>query len=233
MHDALVTGTKLPASEPRNNFELLPARRYRFIAGGIGITPLLPMIVQAEADGADWSLAYGGRTRTSMAYLDELADYGAKVGVRPQDEFGMLDLAALCREVHEGTLIYACGPGPMLDAVAGASTHWPSGSLRVERFTPVVAAEPARSESFEVVLARSGMTLTVEPGCSILEAADRAGVPVLFSCREGTCGTCETEVLEGRPEHRDSLLTDEERAADDTMFICVSRSLGPRLVLDL
>jgi ferredoxin-NADP reductase len=233
VHDTLAPGTKLSASEPRNNFELLPADRYRFVAGGIGITPLLPMIAQAEAEGVDWSLLYGGRTRASMAYLDELAGYGAKVLVRPQDEYGLLDLATLGREVHEGSLIYACGPEPMLNAVAEASAHWPPGSVRVERFIPVEVAEPARLESFEVVLARSGLTLTVEPGRSILEAADKAGVPVLFSCREGTCGTCETEVLEGEPEHRDSLLTEQERAANDTMFICVSRSLGPRLVLDL
>lgn len=235
VHETLATGARLSASEPRNNFELLPADRYRFVAGGIGITPLLPMIAQAEADGVEWSLLYGGRTRASMAYLDELSGYGAKVAVRPQDEFGLLDFAALCREAHEGALIYACGPEPMLEAVAEASrrSHRPPGSVRVERFTPVEAPEPAPAGSFEVVLARSGLTLTVEPGRSILEAADKAGVAVLFSCREGTCGTCETDVLEGEPEHWDSLLTEQERAANDTMFICVSRSLGPRLVLDL
>lgn len=234
LHDEIGGGASLSVSEPRNNFELLAAARYVFIAGGIGITPLLPMIAQAEADGAEWSLLYGGRTRRSMAFVDELESaHGPKVAVRPQDEHGLLDLSTLLHEIDPGTLIYACGPGPMLDAAANASKHWPAGSLRVERFTPVDAGESARSESFEVVLARSGLTLTVEPGQSILETADKAGVNVLFSCREGTCGTCETDVLEGTPEHRDSLLTEEERAGNETMFICVSRSLGPRLVLDL
>jgi ferredoxin-NADP reductase len=236
LHDEIGNGARLSASEPRNNFELLAAARYVFIAGGIGITPLLPMIAQAEANGAEWQLLYGGRTRRSMAFVDELESaHGRKVAVRPQDEYGLLDLSTLLREpgTDTATLIYACGPGPMLDAVADASKHWPSGSLRIERFTPVEAAEPALSGSFEVVLARSGLTLTVEPGQSILETADKAGVNVLFSCREGTCGTCETDVLEGAPEHRDSLLTEEERASNETMFICVSRSLGPRLVLDL
>lgn len=234
VHDELRPGARLWVSEPRNNFELLAAARYVFIAGGIGITPLLPMIRQAETAGAEWSLLYGGRTRASMAFADELAaSYGDEVSIRPQDEFGLLDLATLLRDADARALIYACGPEPMLAAVAGAAAHWPSGSLRIERFTPVDAAEPARSDSFEVVLARSGLTLAVEPGRSILETVEKAGVDVLFSCREGTCGTCETDVLEGTPEHRDSLLTEEERADNETMFICVSRSLGPRLVLDL
>jgi ferredoxin-NADP reductase len=234
VHDELREGAHLSVSEPRNNFELLAASRYVFIAGGIGITPLLAMIAQAAADGADWSLLYGGRSRSSMAFVDELESaHGAKVAVRPQDEYGLLDLNALLREPDPGALIYACGPGPMLDAVAGASAHWPAGSLRIERFTPIEVGTPQRTESFEVVLARSGLTLTVEPGQSILEVADKAGINVLFSCREGTCGTCETDVLEGTPEHRDSLLTEQERASNETMFICVSRSLGPRLVLDL
>ena len=234
LHDEIGDGTRLTVSEPRNNFELIAAARYVFIAGGIGITPLLPMIAQAEANGAEWSLLYGGRTRGSMAFVDDLETaYGAKIAVRPQDEYGLLDLDTLLRVPDADALIYACGPGPLLDAVAGASKHWPPGSLRIERFTPVDAGEPARSGSFEVILARSGLTLTVEPGQSILETADKAGVNVLFSCREGTCGTCETDVLEGTPEHRDSLLTEQERASNETMFICVSRSLGPRLVLDL
>jgi ferredoxin len=154
--------------------------------------------------------------------------------LRPQDECGLLDLAGHLGEVAEsGTLIYACGPAPMLDAVAKAAAHWPSDSVRCERFTPVDAGEPVRAGGFEVVLARSGLTVPVPPGCSILEAVEKAGVNVFYSCREGTCGTCETDVLDGAPEHRDSLLTKEERAGNETMFICVSRSLGPRLTLDL
>jgi ferredoxin-NADP reductase len=233
VHEELGRGTTLAVSAPRNNFELLTASRYVFVAGGIGITPLLPMIAQADAAGTPWTLLYGGRTRASMAFTDELAGYGAKVLLRPQDECGLPDLAAHLGEVEPGTLIYACGPEPMLDAVDKAAAHWPIGSVRCERFTPVDAGEPARAETFEVVLARSGLTLSVPPTCSILEAVEKAGVNVLYSCREGTCGTCETDVLEGEPEHRDSLLTEEERASNETMFICVSRSLGPRLTLDL
>jgi ferredoxin-NADP reductase len=233
VHEQLGCGAALAVSAPRNNFELLPADRYLFVAGGIGITPLLPMIARAEAAGTAWTLLYGGRTRVSMAYLDELAQYGEKVLPRPQDEWGLLDLVGHLGAAEPGALVYACGPEPMLDAVAKAAAHWPPESVRCERFTPVDAGEPVRAAGFEVVLARSGLTVSVPPGCSILEAVEKAGVDVLSSCREGTCGTCETDVLDGAPEHRDSLLTKEERASGESMFICVSRSLGPRLTLDL
>ena len=235
VHDELAVGTKLAVSAPRNNFELLKAEKYLFIAGGIGITPILPMIAAAEAAGVDWTLLYGGRTRASMAFhAEELAAYGDdRVLLRPQDEHGLLDLAAYLGQVQHGALIYACGPEPMLKAVADACDHWPPNALRVERFAPVELAEPVRGESFEVVLARSGQTVTVEPGRSILETVEAAGVDVLSSCREGTCGTCETDVLDGLPEHRDSLLTEAERASNETMFICVSRCLGAQLTLDL
>jgi ferredoxin len=110
---------------------------------------------------------------------------------------------------------------------------WPGGALHVERFSPKQFDAPARTASFEVELAQSGRVLEVPPDRSILEVVEDAGVQILSSCREGTCGTCETGVLAGEPEHRDSLLTESERAAGDTVFICVSRSCGPRLVLDL
>jgi ferredoxin-NADP reductase len=233
VHDELAPGTTLAVSAPRNNFELHQAPTYLFIAGGIGITPLLPMIAEASRAGADWTLLYGGRTRASMAFTEELAQYGDRVQLRPQDEHGLLDLAAYLGRVQHGTLIYACGPEPMLKAVAEACDHWPPNALHVERFTPIELAEPVRGESFEVVLARSGLTITIEPGRSILETVEAAGVSVLSSCREGTCGTCETDVIDGLPEHRDSLLTEAERQSNETMFICVSRCLGAQLTLDL
>lgn len=233
VHDELAVGSTVAVSVPRNNFELRPTERYLFIAGGIGITPLLPMIAVADAAGADWTLLYGGRTRASMAFTHELARYGEKVRFRPQDEFGLLDLREYLGRAQQGALIYACGPEPMLKAVESACAHWPESALCVERFAPVELAEPLRRESFEVVLARSGKTITVGPSYSILEALEIAGVNVMSSCREGTCGTCETDVLDGEPEHRDSLLTAAERAANETMFVCVSRCLGAQLTLDL
>ncbi|MDW4904174.1 PDR/VanB family oxidoreductase [Streptomyces sp. ADMS] len=234
VHDRLHEGATVQVRGPRNNFPLRPAARHLFIAGGVGITPILPMVEAAEAAGADWRLLYGGRTRTSMAFLDRLALYGDRVLVRPQDEYGLLDLAAHLGVPERDTLVHACGPEPLLHAVRERCAGWPPGALGVERFTPARTAEAgAPAEAFEVELARSGLTLTVPADRSVLETVEEAGIAVDFSCREGTCGTCETDVLDGRPDHRDSLLTEDERAAGDTMLICVSRSCGPRLVLDL
>jgi ferredoxin-NADP reductase len=233
VHDHLREGTAVRVRGPRNNFPLRPAARHLFIAGGVGITPILPMVEAAEAAGADWRLLYGGRTRTSMAFLDRLAPHGDRVLVHPQDEYGLLDLAAHLGVPEEGTLVHACGPEPLLRAVQDHCDGWPPGTLGVERFAPVPTAATGQAEAFELELARSGLTLTVPADRSVLETVEQAGVAVDFSCREGTCGTCETDVLDGKPDHRDSLLTEDERAAGDTMLICVSRSCGTRLVLDL
>ncbi|MEE1761413.1 PDR/VanB family oxidoreductase [Streptomyces sp. SP18BB07] len=233
VHDHLREGSTVRVRGPRNNFPLRPAARQLFVAGGVGITPILSMVEAADAAGADWRLLYGGRTRTSMAFLDRLAPYGDRVLIRPQDEYGLLDLAAFLGPPEPDTLVHACGPEPLLQALREQCEGWPPGALGVERFAPVETPGAGPAEAFEVELARSGLTLTVPPGLSVLEAVEKAGVEVAFSCREGTCGTCETDVLEGDPDHRDSLLTEDERAAGDTMLICVSRSCGPRLVLDL
>lgn len=228
VHDRLTEGSRVTLAGPRNNFALAPASAYLFIAGGIGITPLLPMLATAEAAGADWRLVYGGRARTSMAFRDELRRYGDRVSVRPERETGLLDLPSILAAAPPDAHVYCCGPEGLLRAVEDLVTP---DLLHVERFTH---REPdPTGGAFEVELATSGRTLTVDPGVSILDSLERAGIFPLSSCREGTCGTCETTVLDGRPDHRDSLLTPAERAANDLMFICVSRSLSPRLVLDL
>lgn len=239
VHDLLLEGTEVDVRGPRNNFELVASPRYVFVAGGIGITPILPMIVAASRAGATWELHYGGRSRSSMAFLDELAaadgDGGSRVVLYPQDEVGRIDLDRALGSVTPNTQLYCCGPEPLLMAVEERtdSAGWPSGSLHVERFAPKDQGEPASSGSFEVELAFSGRTVTVTPDQTVLEAVEAAGVWVLSSCKEGTCGTCETQVIEGEVDHRDSLLTPEERAANKTMYICVSRAACPRLVLDL
>jgi ferredoxin-NADP reductase len=230
VHGELQQGDKVRARGPRNHFALRPATRYLFVAGGIGITPMLPMLAAAEAAGAEWSLLYGGRTRASMAFTEELLRrYGDRVTLAPQDEVGLLDLAAALDGLAEGTLVYCCGPGALLDAM---ESRCPAGVLHVERFRPVERPGGPDAE-FEVELRRSGKRVTVPAGTSVLDAVRGAGVEVLYSCTEGTCGTCETDVLEGAPEHRDSVLTEEERAGGETMMICVSRCRGERLVLDL
>ena len=229
VHEQLGQGDKVRVRGPRNHFRLESAPRYRFIAGGIGITPILPMLAAAEAAGAEWTLLYGGRTRDSIAFTEELGRYGDRVTVCPQDETGLLDLASVLDDLPEGALVYCCGPGPLLDAV---EARCPGERLRVERFTPKEQLGGENTE-FEVELAQSGRTVTVAPDVSVLDAVRGAGVEVLFSCTEGTCGTCETDVLEGTPDHRDSVLSAEEQESGETMMICVSRCLGRRLVLDL
>jgi ferredoxin-NADP reductase len=233
VHDRLQEGDTVRVRGPRNNFPLTASPKYLFIAGGIGITPILPMIAKAKAAGAEWSLVYGGRQRSSMAFLDELEQYGHLVSVHPQDETGLLDLESLLGDPRHDTLVYCCGPEPLLAAVEKHCESWPAGSLHVERFKPKKQTAPVMSEAFEVVLDRSGLTLTVPPEKSILSVVEDAGVGVLSSCAEGTCGTCETAVLEGEPDHRDSVLNEEERKANNCMMICVSRSCTSRLVLDL
>ncbi|MFS8202763.1 PDR/VanB family oxidoreductase [Streptomyces sp. CWNU-52B] len=233
VHGQLAAGDTVGVRGPRNHFALLPSPRYRFVAGGIGITPVLPMLAAAEAAGTHWTLLYGGRTRDSMAFTGELTRYGDRVRLAPQDETGLLDLAPELGEPQPDTLVYCCGPGPLLDAVEQRCARWPAGSLHVERFRPRAVQQAAVDTEFEVVLERSGRTLTVPADTSVLDTVRAAGVEVLFSCTEGTCGTCETDVLDGVPDHRDSILDDAERAAGETMLICVSRCRGRRLVLDL
>jgi ferredoxin-NADP reductase len=234
VHDRLHPGALVAVRGPRNHFPLEPAGNYVFIAGGIGITPLLPMLTAADGAGAQWQLHYGGRTRRSMAFVDSLqATHPARVAVHPQDEVGLLDLPTILGNPQPDTLVYACGPEPLLLAVEQHCSAWPEGSLHLERFSPKAVGEPLRTGSFEVELTMSGMTLTVPPDKSILHVAEEAGVPVLYSCEEGTCGTCETKVLDGKVDHRDSLLSPAEQEAHDTMFICVSRAAGPRLVIEL
>jgi ferredoxin-NADP reductase len=231
---ALGVDDEVDAFGPINNFPLEQAARYELIAGGIGITPILAMVRQLDRSGADWHLMYGGRSRTSMAFVGELEQYGDRVRIHPQDEAGHLPLADVLSSARSDTLVYCCGPEPLLKAVEDQCAPWPSGALHVERFS--ARAEPAGqvSRPFEVVLDREGTRLSVAAEESLLDAVLAAGIDYPFSCTEGICGTCETAVLGGEVDHRDSILNDEERRANDTMMICVSRSASEEpLVLDI
>jgi ferredoxin-NADP reductase len=234
LHDNVGAGAVVHVRGPRNNFPLVPAPRYLFIGGGIGITPLIPMLAAAQAAAADWRLVYGGRSRASMAFARELqTGYPGRVTISPQDESGLLDLAAMLAHPRDDLLVYCCGPEPLLAAVEERCAAWRSGALHIERFAPRPVGEPILDGAFEVELAISGKTIAVPAGKSILEAVREAGVEVLSACSEGTCGTCETPVLQGSIDHRDSVLTPTERAAQNTMMVCVSRAACPRLVLSL
>jgi ferredoxin-NADP reductase len=233
VHDELSEGAEVEVRGPRNHFPLVPAAGYVFIAGGIGITPILPMIAAADAAGSAWELHYGGRSRRSMAFLESLELLSGHLTVHPQDEVGLIDLPAILGSPRPDTLVYCCGPEPLLQAVEQHCADWPEAALHLERFAPKDVGEPVLTGAFEVELTLSGLSLTVPPEKSVLQVVEEAGVSVLSSCTEGTCGTCETTVLGGEVDHRDSLLTPAEQAANDTMFICVSRAACPKLVLEL
>ncbi|UZF48530.1 PDR/VanB family oxidoreductase [Rhodococcus rhodochrous] len=234
VHETLAVGDVVVVRGPRNHFTLIDAEEYLFVAGGIGITPLIPMLASAAARGVPFRLVYGGRTRSSMAFVDELNDlYPDRVEVIPQDEFGHLDLPAVIGDPRDGVAVYTCGPGPLLDAIDEHCSAWTPGALHMERFRAKDLPAGTVDTEFIVELAQTGVTVTVPADRSLLDVVEDAGVTVLSSCREGTCGTCETPILDGEADHRDSLLTQEEKDANDTMFICVSRAHSERIVLDL
>ncbi|MFI7234159.1 PDR/VanB family oxidoreductase [Streptomyces cyaneofuscatus] len=234
VHEQLQEGAEIEVRGPRNRFPLVEAEAYVFVAGGIGITPILPMLRSLAARGANWRLLYGGRSRASMPFLDEIEKLGAEGGrvtVVAQDEAGHPDTAAVLAGIAPGTAVYCCGPEPLMAAVTAAL---PEGcTLHLERFSAVTAdaAGPADSAAFEVELHRSGRTVQVAAGQSVLAAVREELPHVSYSCEQGFCGTCQQRVLEGEIDHRDELLTDDERG--DSMLICVSRCRGGRLVLDL
>ncbi|MFC5196948.1 PDR/VanB family oxidoreductase [Streptomyces sp. NPDC048448] len=217
------------ARGPRNRFPLAQAPGYVFVAGGIGITPLLPML-RAVQGRADWRLLYGGRTRASMPFLEEIERLDpARVTVVAEDVDGRPDLGTLFAGLPEGTAVHCCGPEGLMAAV---EERLPEGAaLHLERFTPRTPAAGDGDSAFEVELRRSARTVTVPAGSTLL-AAVRAELPdTLYSCEQGFCGTCQQRVLEGEIDHRDELLTDTERG--ESMLICVSRARGDRLVLDM
>jgi ferredoxin-NADP reductase len=233
IHRSLQTGHTIGIKGPRNNFPLLPAPNYLFIAGGIGITPILPMLSAVEGRRANWTLLYGGRHRSSMAFLNELESYADRVTVAPQDEVGLLNITDLLREPRPDTLVYCCGPEPLLSAVESqCAAAWPSGFLNVERFKAIDRGQ-LTDQPFEVELRRAGTRLTVPVGKTILETIEETGTIVDHSCREGICGTCEIAVIDGIPDHRDSVLSRSLKDSNKAIMICVSRSKSKLLILDL
>lgn len=226
VHAELHPGVRVRARGPRNHFPLESAPGYRFVAGGIGITPILPMLRAVDHD-VPWTLLYGGRTRNTMAFTGELTAHHP--GERLRLVEGTLDLREHLKGLRPGELVYACGPSSLLEAVEALV---PADQLRLERFA-AATADGSGDSAFEIELARSGRVLTVPDDRSILRTLQQAGLDVLYSCAEGTCGTCETDLLDGEADHRDSVLSAQERAANESVMICVSRARSPRLVLDL
>lgn len=236
VHEQVQPGSIIRVRGPRNHFPLVASPRYVFIAGGIGITPMLPMIAAAEAAGAEWTLLYGGRSESSMAFVHELRAYGDRVTLLPGT-----DVTLMVRALDErlgapqpDTLVYACGPEGLLSAIESRCAAWPAGALHLERFT-AKATDDSENVPFEVELARTGITITVPADRSIFDAVQDNGISVLGSCHEGVCGTCETVIVDvdGEVDHRDSILNDEEKSLNETMMVCVSRCRSGRITLDL
>jgi tetrachlorobenzoquinone reductase len=236
VHDTFKAGDIVTVSGPRNNFALREdAECSLLIAGGIGITPLMSMIRRLETLGRPWQLFYAARTRRTAAFLDEFDAIrpNADLNLHFDDEHGgrPLDLAAVVGNASANAHLYCCGPMPMLEAFEKATSGRPSGHVHVEYFQAKQA--PAVDGGFEIRLARSKRTVAVEPGKTILDAVLDAGIVANYSCSEGVCGTCETRVIEGIPDHRDLFLSPEEKAANKTIMICCSGSKSGTLVLDL
>jgi tetrachlorobenzoquinone reductase len=233
VHEGLRAGDVVNVAGPRNNFALDESAQHSiFLAGGIGITPILGMIDRLQTLGRSWQLVYCARKRAGTAFVDAL-ERMPQVRFNFDEEPGgrMLDVAALVKEAPSGAHLYCCGPLPMLEAFEQATNALPRERVHVEYFT--AKEPPAREGGFKVVLARSARELTVPPGKTILDTLSEAGINVAHSCTEGVCGTCETRVLEGIPDHRDLILTEGERASNKTMMICCSGAKSERLVLDL
>lgn len=233
IHDVLTVGTRLAIRGPRNHFPLVDADRYLFIAGGIGITPIIPMIAAVAGRGATWRLVYEGRTLASMAFHEVLAStHPARTLICPRDENPLLDPAAILGRISRPTTVYCCGSERLLRVLDDMCADNPLLDLHLERFDPKAIEATDTEKAFEVELARSGRRLTVGPDDKLIDVLIDAGIPVGASCLEGMCGSCETAVLDGEPEHRDSVLTSEQKDTGNSMMVCVSRG-RTRLVLDL
>lgn len=229
VHSFLRVGKRVRVWEPRNHFALEPAERYVFLAGGVGITPILPMVVQADRTGVPWKLAYSVRTREDAAFSDELAALDGDVTVRATSTEGRLDLPTYLGPGEAGTAVYCCGPPAFVDAVQDAMAGWPDGALRVERFVPA-PVDFGPGQPFTAVCASTGKRVRVDADISLMTALRRAKVPVPGACLRGTCGSCCVKVLAGVPQHRDAILPPD---AMDRIHPCVSRSATPEIVLDL
>jgi len=228
IHETMRVGDVINISHPRNNFALQEdAAHSVLIAGGIGITPLLSMIRRLEALGRSWQLFYAARTRVAAAFLDELNSVRSCIHSNLHVHFDretsgcMLDLSKIVKDAPSNAHLYCCGPVPMLEAFEAATANRPGNHVHVEYFK--AKEKPAAEGGFEVKLA----------GKTVLNALLDAGIAPSYACSEGVCGTCETRVIEGIPDHRDLFLSKEEQAANKTMMICCSGSKSPTLVLDL
>ena len=238
LHTTQLCGHRLTLRGPKNHFAMGDEDKALFLAGGIGITPILPMVREQARRGGTPKLVYGGRSRQSMAFVSELRDLAIDLEIRIENESGLPDIEAIFDASSVGVPVYVCGPAGMLAAAADhARRSGREADLHLERFgapvSPDTSNPPGSDHEFVVELRRSGLTLVVPETRGLLEVIREVLPDVPFSCEEGVCGTCETRVIDGLPDHRDLLLTESEKLSNGTMMICVGRSRSPKLVLDL
>jgi ferredoxin-NADP reductase len=239
MHDLIRPGSELVVSPPKNTFPLsADAERYLFIAGGIGITPILAMLTEAQSVGKAFQLYFCTRNRARTPFLDVLDplinDGRAVLHHDEGDINNALDLGAVLREREPGAHLYYCGPSGLMDAIARHSAHWPKGTVHFERFAAAAdAPAPLQADDapFEVEITSTGDVFPVPANRTIVAVLRDHGIAVDVSCEEGYCGTCMTRYVGGEPLHRDSVLDEEDRR--EFVMICCARSRGKRLILDL
>ncbi|MDH4557375.1 oxidoreductase [Pseudomonas sp. BN417] len=237
VHELLQEGSEVAIGAPRNLFPLAAgANRSILIGGGIGITPMIAMAHQLTAQDSPFELHYCGRSRSRTAFLEELegAEFSACVRTHFDDEDAAqkLDLPAVLGQPAEGVHVYVCGPAGFMDWVISEARKAGYAEDHIHREYFQVEVD-ASGDSFEVVAERSGKTVQVAEGQSIVDALAGVGIKIEISCEQGVCGTCLCDVLEGEPDHRDVYLTDEEKAANDQILVCCSRAKSKKLVLDI
>lgn len=242
IHKKLRVGDEIKISGPRNLFELHPEASHSvLIAGGIGITPIWSMVQELERLGRPWTLFFAARSRSHAAYLQEIKLLASRsecgrLFTHFDDEAGAtpMDIAAALTSTPQDAHLYCCGPTAMLNSFELAAVHWPKDHVHLERFGPAqTATSPKNSQEFEVRLARSGQIFTVPSNKSILDVLLDNGIDTQYGCMQGVCGMCEVAVLEGTPDHRDQILSNETRLANSSLMVCCSRSLSQSLTIDL
>jgi ferredoxin-NADP reductase len=238
VHQDLRVGMTIQIAAPRNNFKLHEdAGHSVLVAGGIGITPILCMVRRLKTLGRSLELLYFSRSRRSAAFVDQIEALGVDVTWHFDDEKGgPPDLKAMLaqRPARADSHYYACGPSVLLDAFERNCSELGYVHAHIERFAPLpVVASPQAQTSYVAELRKSGRTFVITPEKSLLACLLEGGVDVEHSCLEGVCGTCETGVVSGIPDHRDSVLSTSEKASNKVMMVCVSGCKSERLVLDL
>ncbi|MCC6827336.1 MAG: oxidoreductase [Novosphingobium sp.] len=235
LHGAIRRGDVLRSRPPRNHFPMVEdAPAHFFVAGGIGITPVLAMIRTCLANGTPWHLLYIARSRSRAAFLEDLADHAASVTLHFDDEAGGLcDVSALVGAAPADAPVYCCGPAPLMAAVEAAVADRPPELVRFEYFAPRAQEDLAPAGGFTLRLSKRGISIPVAAEQTILEALEAHGIEISWACREGVCGSCELGIVSGVADHRDSFLSRQERESNKTIVTCCSRALTPELEIDL